>query len=83
MLRKVISNKIYEADPTNSPTINQRSPHRRTGQEPDGRRGTLPRHVRWTNRSHASRYVVGRNASHTSQDAEFASNAERRDYERQ
>src|SRR6266700_3259546 len=34
--------QIYEADPTNSPTINQSSPHRRTGHEPDGRRGGLP-----------------------------------------
>jgi hypothetical protein len=50
--------QIYETDPTNSPTINQSSPHRRTAQEPDGRRGGLPRHVRWTSRSHARRYVA-------------------------
>jgi hypothetical protein len=32
--RKVINNKIYGADATNSPTINQSSPHRRTGMNP-------------------------------------------------
>jgi hypothetical protein len=58
MPRKVIGNKIYEADPTNSPTINQSSPHRRTGQEPYGRRGASTRHVRWTSRTHARRYVA-------------------------
>jgi hypothetical protein len=50
--------QIYEADPTYSPTINQSSPHRRPRQEPDGRRGRLPRHARWTNRSHVRRYVT-------------------------
>lgn len=49
--------QIYEADPTNSSTINQSSPHRRTGQKPDGRRGGLLRYLRWKSRSHACRYV--------------------------
>jgi len=44
------------ADPTNSPTINQSSPDRRTGQEPDGRRGRLPRHVPWRTRWRACQY---------------------------
>jgi hypothetical protein len=56
--KKVNNNKIYEADPTNLPTINQSSPHQGMGQEPDGRRGGLPRQVRWTSRSHARRYVA-------------------------
>jgi hypothetical protein len=36
----------------------EKSPHRPTEQEPDGRREALTRHVRWTSRSHARRYVA-------------------------
>jgi hypothetical protein len=58
MLRGKLSTTNLRAHPTNSPTINQSSLHRRTGQEPDGRRGGLPRHVRWTSCSHARHYVA-------------------------
>jgi hypothetical protein len=57
-LEESYQQQIYEADPTYLPTINQSSPHRRTEQESDGRRGGLPRQVRWTSRSHAPRCVA-------------------------
>jgi hypothetical protein len=53
-----VANAICERQTRQPADDTSSSPHRPTGQEPDGRRGALTCHMRWTSRSQARRYFA-------------------------